>query len=731
MGNYSTVLSTSLRQANIALESNRTDEARIYLVQAGEAALMLAKNSFGKEREKYLLTYKDIKKALENLSDAPSESRAPTFTGGATPISTDDGRSVKSVKDEERSNGKPAKEPFEGQSEMPERNAPLQSNDSLSPRYLSEYIGQPQAVVAVKDLIEASLLTGKAMPHIMLYGSHGLGKTTFGRIIANELKVDFVEVNVSKITPMEMVAIFKKLKPRDVVFMDEIHNLPTVVAESILYTAMLENRFVYTEGKGKQAHSEEVILPPFTLIGATTEIGKLAKPFIHRAIQIHLEEYSDTILGRIIQKSFYKLGYKISEEDALYVAIHSRSNPRTANNFVKRISDKALVRYATQNNLRAYGVLDSVEAIRKLNITVTKDVISEFFTENGIDQNGLESADRELLRVMIERYNGGPVGLDTLSKVMNESNNVVAQKYETYLVKKGYMKIERDGRIVMPAGYIALGYPVPKEKESEGEKFGAEKRVSETKYETRKVIASLVCDEIKCEKIEALIEYPDNPCIPQESLDELFPDVVQPIVEEPKHRCALIIDLGERKRELICDSFLESRFASCLAQVGYVKDIKAQTLELSYISQALANKRYYPDFVIRDYKGRIAVIEMKNFEMMSYHLNIDKYEKLKEYCVQQGYGYAEIMKEYNAEEYISVEQMLRKEVNQGLSEDVYAVIAQKEARGEEGAYTKEDFDRWLRIAGNEHKTDIFVLLLHDRRLKNIDRAGTSLKIVKN
>ena len=106
MGNYSTVLSTSLRKANIALESNRTDEARIYLVQAGEAALMLAKNSFGKEREKYLLTYKDIKKALENLSDAPSESKAPTFTGGATPISTDDGRSVKSVKDEERSNGK-------------------------------------------------------------------------------------------------------------------------------------------------------------------------------------------------------------------------------------------------------------------------------------------------------------------------------------------------------------------------------------------------------------------------------------------------------------------------------------------------------------------------------------------------------------------------------------------------------------------------------------------------
>ena len=258
--------------------------------------------------------------------------------------------------------------------------------DSLSPQRLCDYIGQPQAVTAVRDLITAARLKNSAMLHLILYGSHGLGKTTFSRIIANELGVGFTEVNVSKMNSAEMIAILKKLKPRDIVFIDEIHTLPIIVAESVLYSAMQDGRITFTEGKGKFARTQVLTLPPFTLIGATTEVGKLAKPFTQRAIQIRLEEYSDEVLGGIITNSFYKLGMKISSENGLYIARRCRNNPRIANNTVRRISDKALVRYAAINNLRSDGAFGSPDAVRKLNIEVTQKLIEEFFTENGIDE---------------------------------------------------------------------------------------------------------------------------------------------------------------------------------------------------------------------------------------------------------------------------------------------------------------------------------------------------------
>ena len=529
-----------------------------------------------------------------------------------------------------------------------------------------------------------------------------------------------------------MVAILKKVKPKDIVFIDEIHTVPTIVAESVLYSAMQDGRITYTEGKGKFAKTESIELPPFTLIGATTEIGKLAKPFSQRAILIHLYEYTDEVLGGIIARSVYKLGMNISDENALYIAKRCRNNPRLANNMVKRITDKVLVKYAVQNNIADNGALNTVEKIRNKHISVDKFVIDTFFEENGIDQYGLEKGDRDLLSLIINKYKGGPVGIDTLARAMNESNNVISQKYEAYLIKKGLLKIDKDGRVAMPDAYKVLGLPIPPEmleKTNAVEEFREKTEDVKSKYDVRKVIASDVKQDIKCEKVEKLIEYPDNVAPTDASLDKLFPDIEKDYDAETKHLCMLEVEFKDFKRTLVCDSFLESRFATCMAAVGYLKDIKAQTLEIPYISQSLNNKRYFPDFVIKDYAGRIAIIEMKNFEMMSYHLNIDKYERLKEFCISHGYGYAEIMREYNAESYVSVEQIKNMPVSEKLSEYVYNKISENGAATGEGAFTKTDYEKYLAENPQENKTAIFTLLLNDRRLKNIDRDGDKLKVV--
>ena len=225
------------------------------------------------------------------------------------------------------------------------------------------------------------------------------------------------------------------------------------------------------------------------------------------------------------------------------------------------------------------------------------------------------------------------------------------------------------------------------------------------KYEKRKTIASRVRDELKCERIESLIVYPENAVVNDVPLDTLFPDVEKPYEDVTKHACELEIDFGDHKRLLSCDSFLESRFATVLAQVGYLIDMKAQSLEIPYISQQLADRRYFPDFVIRDYKGRIAVIEMKNFDAACYHLNIDKYEQLAEYCRQHGYGYAEVMKPYNADEYTSIETLARKPVNKQLEEFIIHKIEENSKTGD-AEFTTKDWDEYNAKYGTVEKTEI-------------------------
>ena len=735
MASLNEMLSSFLRTATQDISIADYVSAKKNLLEAAKCALSLAKQSRGAEQQKYIKTVEVIKGKIEEIEAKISAENNSSKGKGLSSDTYSGGRTYEAPKPTPPVNNTPPANNGYVKSEPPAKKKDQDHfTGALMPKRLKDYIGQPQAVTAVKDLIDAALLKGSALPHIILYGSHGLGKTTFSNIIANEMGAKLIEVNVTNVNPASMITILKEIEQNDILFIDEIHTLPLQVAESVLYSAMQDGKVTYTEGKGKTAKTETLYLPPFTLIGATTEIGKLAKPFIQRAIQVRLVEYTDEVLARIITSSFYKLGMKISEEMALKISKRCRNNPRIANNTVKRISDKALVKFAAMNNIKDRGAFSSAENIKKYGIEITENVINEFLEENGIDEYGLEKADRELLRIIITRYDGGPVGIDTLARVLNEANNVISQKYEAYLIKKGMLKIEREGRVVMPLGYKALNMPVPGKlldlEKSAAKNDAAQPKDPEQsngKYDRRKTVASHVQDELKCQRIENLIVYPDNAGQIDTPLDELFPDVEKPYEAETKHSCELEIDFGDWKRLIVCDSFLESRFATALAGVGYLQDMKAQSLEIPYISQRLANRRYFPDFAIKDYKGRIAIIEMKNFDAACYHLNIDKYEKLAEYCEQKGYGYAEIMKAYNADEYISIDNIKKRPVNHQLEDFIISRIEENASTGE-AAFTTKDWEDYNRQYGEVDKTEIYTVLLNNRRLRNTDRNGTGIII---
>lgn len=744
------VLSTFVNQAKDAMRIGDYDRAIDRMRNAMKCAVLGAEKASPANKAKYINFAKSFKETVAQLeakrdaqarSKAPSAPTTPSAPSAPSAPKTPAGDTPSPKKEDNGGSGK------SGPSRAPDR------NDALRPLYLSDYIGQPGAVMAVRDLITAARLKDDSLPHLIVYGSHGLGKTTFAKIIANEMRANFIEVNASKITPAEMIAILKKIERKDIVFIDEIHTVPLVVAESILYSAMQDGRITYTEGKGASAKTKTIELPRFTLIGATTEIGKLAKPFTQRAVQVRLEEYTDEVLASIITSSFYKLGLKINPENSLFISKRCRNNPRIANSHVRRISDKALVRYAMLNNLTSAGAFSTPDAIRALGIEVSDKVIEEFFKENGIDEWGLEKGDRVLLDLIIKRYNGGPVGLDTLARAMNEANNVISQKYEAYLIKKGMLRVDRDGRVAMAAAYVALGLPVPdnKKEDNGNANAGANNGGSNVpqnpssspnpsiddynksinpKYEKKTMIVCKVVEEFKVKKIEDLIVYPDNVATVTDELDDLFPDIEKPYEAETKHLCELELDFDTHKRTLICDSFLESRFARAMASVGFLHDLKAQTLEIPYVSQELANRRYFPDFVVKDYKDRLAVIEMKNYDMVSYHLNIDKYEHLKRFCESKGYGYAEIMKSYDSDTYVSVEMIAAKPVNEDLKNYIRAKIEENGESGE-AMFTEDDFTAYCDANGKVEREEVYTILLTDRSLKNVDRIGNSFKIINN
>ncbi len=602
---------------------------------------------------------------------------------------------------------------------------------AMRPQRLKDYFGQDQAVAILSDAIKKARLSGSAIPHILLFGSQGLGKTTLAKIIANEMNVNFFEIsNTKNLTDETLIEILKKLKDRDIVFIDEIHNLPSAVIEGILYSAMEDFTVKYVQGKGKFAKTISLDLPNFTLIGATTEAGKLLKPFKDRfGLECRLVPYTDSILASIAMNSFSKLGMHITYENAMLIAKRSRSTPRLTNRFVARIADKAIVKKAEELHIEENGSLSKLENIINLNINVEKDIIETYFEENGIDGLGLNSGDREILKILIEKFNGGPTGQEIIAKAMNESVNVISEQYENYLVRLGFINITPKGRVVMPKAYQYLNVPMSEQKKTSKELETTKPKLEKKETFTKKnefVITFNNKNPERLSKVQQLMQMEFSKPFSNVDLDTLFPDVDRTYESAAKNISTIIWENGSKKRELYCDSKLERRFISYISSCGFIKDIKTQCVLLEYSSEKMDHKTYYPDFVLQTQDDKIIIVEMKNVTSMSYHLNIDKYNALKKYAAENDYGYAEIGKiEEPYPRYISFEEIKNLEQNQTLKDYINNVILLKKE------FTQEELNTFKTNNKDLNDLAIHTIILNDSTLSNYDKTGTNILIKRS